>query len=95
MHAAGRRVRRRPNMIRWLSLRRGLRHRCVDDGARDTTFALFVLAVQLLILTIVGTLPLVLPQVAFAAVAAILTGAGIGTRAAGRGARPLRLRRLA
>jgi hypothetical protein len=82
-------------MIRWLSLRLGLRHRGVDDGVRDTTFALFLLAVPLLILTIVGTLPLVLPEVAFAAVAAILTGAAIGIRAAGRGVRPLPPGRLA
>jgi hypothetical protein len=52
-------------------------------------FALFPLAVPLLILTIVGTLPVVLPLVAFAAVAAILTGAGIGIGAGGRGVRRL------
>jgi hypothetical protein len=56
------------------------------------TFALFPLALPILILTIVWTLPLALPLVAFTAIAAILTGAWLGIRAAGRAISRLVLR---
>ena len=54
------------------------------------TFALFPLAIPILILTIVATLPLALPLIVFGALAAILTATWLGIRAAGRGVRRLR-----
>jgi hypothetical protein len=53
------------------------------------TFALFPLALPLLILTIAATLPLLLPIALLGALAAMLWGVRLGTRAAGRGVRRL------
>jgi hypothetical protein len=53
-------------------------------GLGILTFTFFPFALPLLILTVAATLPLVLPLVVFAAVAAILTGTWRGIRAAGR-----------
>ena len=53
------------------------------------TFALFPFALPVLVLTIAATLPLVLPLVVVAGVAAILRGTWLGIRAAGRGIRRL------
>ncbi len=58
-------------------------------GFGVVTFAFFPFALPLLILTVAATLPLVLPLVVVAAVAAIITGAWRGIRAAGRGTRRL------
>jgi hypothetical protein len=59
-------------------------------GLGVLTFALFPLAIPIVVLTIVATLPFALPLIAFGAVAAILTGTLLGIRAAGRGIRRLR-----
>lgn len=58
-------------------------------GVAVLTFALFPLAIPIVVLTIIATLPLALPLIAIAAIAAILTGAWLGIRAAGRGIRGL------
>ena len=52
-------------------------------------FALFPLALPIVILTIVATLPLALPLVGLAAVALVLAGAWFGIRSARQGARRL------
>ncbi|MGH2985550.1 MAG: hypothetical protein ACRDLO_02545 [Solirubrobacterales bacterium] len=58
-------------------------------GVGILTFALFPLAIPIVVLTIVATLPFALPLIAVAAIAAILIGAWLGIRAAGRGIRRL------
>jgi hypothetical protein len=58
-------------------------------GVGILTFALFPLAIPIVVLTIVATLPLALPLIAVAAIAVILAGAWLGIRAAGRGIRRL------
>ncbi len=67
-------------------------------GLGVLTLALFPFALPVLVLTIAATLPLVLPLVVVAGVAAILRGTWLGIRAAGRGIRrlqPSRTRRSA
>jgi hypothetical protein len=61
----------------------------VAAGGGILTFVLFPLAVPMLLLTIAAALPLVLPVIAVALVGAILKGAWVGIRAAGRGIRRL------
>jgi hypothetical protein len=58
-------------------------------GMGILTMALFPFAIPIVLLTIAATLPFVLPLIVVAAVAAILTGAWLGIRAAGRGIRRL------
>ena len=58
-------------------------------GMGILTMALFPFAIPLVLLTIAAVVPLALPLIAVAAVAAILTGAWLGIRAAGRGIRRL------
>jgi hypothetical protein len=61
----------------------------VAAGGGILTFALFPLAVPMLLLTIAAALPLALPLIAAAALGAVLKGAWLGVRAAGRGIRRL------
>jgi hypothetical protein len=88
--AAHRRRRRRLNMesngsrADWVSGTAG-----VATGLGILAFALFPLAIPIVVLTIVATLPLVAPVLAGAAIAAILAGVWLVVRAAGR-----RIRRL-
>jgi hypothetical protein len=51
------------------------------------TLALFSLAIPMVLLTIVAVLPFAITLIAVAPIAAILTGAWLGVRAAGRGIR--------
>jgi hypothetical protein len=53
------------------------------------TFILFPFALPLVFLTIAATLPLLVPLALLGALAALLWGVRIGTRAAGRGIRRL------
>jgi hypothetical protein len=61
----------------------------VATGIGVLTFALFPLALPIVILTIVWTLPLLAPLVVLGAAAAILAGAWLAIRGAGRGVRRL------
>jgi hypothetical protein len=58
-------------------------------GVGVLLFALFPLAIPILLLTILATLPLALPLIAVAAIATILVYAGRGIRAAIHGLRRL------
>ena len=58
-------------------------------GVGILTFVFFPLAIPIALLTIVAALPLVLPLIAVAAIAAIVTGVWLGIRSAGRGIRRL------
>ena len=59
----------------------------VATGLGVLLFALFPLALPIVILTIAATLPLALPLVGLAATAAIFAGMWLGIRSAGRGIR--------
>jgi hypothetical protein len=61
----------------------------VGAGLGMLAFALFPLAIPIVVLTIVALLPLALPLVAVALIAAILTGVWLAIRAVGRGIRRL------
>jgi hypothetical protein len=61
----------------------------VATGIGVLTFALFPLALPIVILTIVWTLPLLAPLIVLGAAAAILAGAWLAIRTAGRGVRRL------
>lgn len=61
----------------------------VAAGLGVLMFALFPLAMPLVILTVVAVLPLLVPMVALAAIAAIFWGVWLGARSAGRAVRGL------
>ena len=61
----------------------------VATGLGVLMFALFPLALPIVILTIVATLPLALPLVGLTVVVAVLVGTWFGIRSAGRGIRRL------